>query len=332
MALSFPGEVRPFVESVANELATSLGRKTVFYDRYHEAELARPNLDTYLQRIYRDDSDLIVVFICQDYDEKDWCHLEARAIRDLIKRRKDDEVMFVRVDDGDVAGVFSVDGYIDAKERKPSEIAEVIVRRLQILRERSAAPATAPTSEQQTRGAVAEEDTALRIYYAGDARRTKKRPIIIDLKSALSAGGDLADSYLGPIVFEELDKESELEPSATYHIKQLVSGIQASDEYYARVRNSAGIRDWQHDFAQATVPLIVAVAHCCPRDSVPQAVVIRLCDMVAQLLKLKLRWPTDIDEANNLKNAIYDTCLAASELESDAVLKLLQRVIVEGPE
>jgi len=49
VALSFPGEHRPFVSEVANVLATNLGKDRVFYDTFHEAELARPDLDVYLQ-------------------------------------------------------------------------------------------------------------------------------------------------------------------------------------------------------------------------------------------------------------------------------------------
>ena len=41
--------------------------------------------------------------------------------------------MFVRVDDGDVAGVFSVDGYVDAKGRSAADIAKVIRQRLELV-------------------------------------------------------------------------------------------------------------------------------------------------------------------------------------------------------
>lgn len=130
VALSFPGEYRHYVESVARELARSLTRDAVFYDRFHESELARPNLDTHLQTIYHQDSELIVVFLCSEYDDKEWCGIEFRSIRDLIKRRQDDMVMFVRLDTADVKGVFSVDGYIDTDGRSPRSVAKLIIQRL----------------------------------------------------------------------------------------------------------------------------------------------------------------------------------------------------------
>ncbi len=53
IALSFPGEHRDFVEQVAAVLAEKTGRDRVLYDRYYEAEIARPDLDTDLQDLRR---------------------------------------------------------------------------------------------------------------------------------------------------------------------------------------------------------------------------------------------------------------------------------------
>ncbi len=107
VALSFPGEHRGIVKRVAGLLQPKLGRDKVFYDKNYEAELARPNLDVYLQSIYRDESELLVVFLCADYERKDWCRLEWRAIRDLIKNRRPDDVMLFRFDQTEIPGVFS---------------------------------------------------------------------------------------------------------------------------------------------------------------------------------------------------------------------------------
>src|SRR5262245_58470320 len=68
VALSFAGEHRNFVEGVAEHLRRNLERNRVFYDRYYEAELARPNLDTYLIDIYQSDTDLIAIFLCSNYN------------------------------------------------------------------------------------------------------------------------------------------------------------------------------------------------------------------------------------------------------------------------
>ncbi|HEY8095061.1 MAG TPA: TIR domain-containing protein [Methylobacter sp.] len=132
VALSFPGEQRTYVEEVAQLLANALGQDAVFYDEWHKAELARPNLSSYLQAIYHQDSQLIVPFLCADYQQKPWCGLELRPIQDLIKNRQYHDIMPLRFDDAVVEGFFSIDGYIDLRKHSPEETADLILKRLQL--------------------------------------------------------------------------------------------------------------------------------------------------------------------------------------------------------
>lgn len=126
VALSFPGEQRSYVLEVAQLLTNRLGEHAVFYDDWYKHELARPNLDTYLQRIYHQETQLLVPFLCADYEKKEWCGLEWRAIRDLIKQnyRQDEDIMPLRFDDT------QIDGYIDLRMHTPEQISELIIKRL----------------------------------------------------------------------------------------------------------------------------------------------------------------------------------------------------------
>ena len=133
VGLSFPGEVRSLVEQVAEELERLIGPNSYFYDNNYVAQLARPGLDLLLQDIYGNRSKLIVVFLSGDYQRKDWCGIEFRAIRDLIARRDNKRVMLIRTDDGDVDGVFKTDGYVDAKRFTPRQIAEFVHERSMLL-------------------------------------------------------------------------------------------------------------------------------------------------------------------------------------------------------
>ncbi len=132
VALSFSGEWREYVSAVAAEVKKRLGRGTVFYDKDFTAQLARPNLDTLLQRIYLSNSDLVVVFLCKDYESKEWCGLEWRAIRQIIKNKNDHAIMFMRFDAADVSGSMSIDGYVDLKEYSPLQAARMIVERVRL--------------------------------------------------------------------------------------------------------------------------------------------------------------------------------------------------------
>jgi hypothetical protein len=133
VGLSFPGEVRPYVEDVAQNLERLLGPNSYFYDNNYMAQLARPNLDTLLQEIYRDRSKLIVVFIGGAYQQKDWCGIEWRAIRQIIADRKHDRIMFVRMDDGQVDGVMGTDGFVDGRTHSAGDVAAMIAQRVGLL-------------------------------------------------------------------------------------------------------------------------------------------------------------------------------------------------------
>ena len=133
VAFSFPGEKRSYVSKIVRILTDDMGENSVFYDEDYQAQLARPNLDTLLQRIYKDNSDLIVVILCKEYSEKEWCGLEWRAIREIIKAKEDNKIMFIRFDNVEIDGVLSIDGYINANKYSEIEASEFILERLRLL-------------------------------------------------------------------------------------------------------------------------------------------------------------------------------------------------------
>lgn len=79
VALSFPGEVRPLAEKIAQELERRLGPNSYFYDNNYVSQLAQPSLDTLLQGLYSR-AKLDVVFLSADYQKKDWCGVFARSL------------------------------------------------------------------------------------------------------------------------------------------------------------------------------------------------------------------------------------------------------------
>lgn len=134
VALSFPGEKRRYVSRVADILRRELPNDSVFYDLDYQAQIARPNADILLQNIYHKQSELVVVFLCKDYSRKEWCGLEWRAIRDLIKLKNDDKIMFVNFDNAKIDGMFSIDGYMDGSKNKAESVANYILDRLKAIK------------------------------------------------------------------------------------------------------------------------------------------------------------------------------------------------------
>ena len=129
VALSFPGEHRHFVKRVAAEVEQQLGLNSCFYDKYYEAFLAQPKLDRLLEGIYGQQSDLVVVFVCAEYDSKTWCGIEWQKILERRVFGNESDIMYVRVGEGDVAGMSRLDGYLDAQGRDPKDVAACILQR-----------------------------------------------------------------------------------------------------------------------------------------------------------------------------------------------------------
>src|SRR5580658_8309411 len=133
VALSFPGEYRGPVEKIAEALAAVLGRERVLYDKWYAAEFARPGLSVYLSDLYHKESDLLVFFFCKEYRDKEWTGLEWRAALDLLKKKQYDRLMFLLVDDIDIAdipGLYSIDGYLDIRGLADAEVARAILERV----------------------------------------------------------------------------------------------------------------------------------------------------------------------------------------------------------
>lgn len=127
IAFSFPGERREKIKVIAEGLIKKLGNDTVFYDEYYNYLLAGPNLDTTLIDIYMR-SELNVIFLSPEY-EKEWCGLEFRVIRDKIKRKQDNRIMFVKLAECDLKGLFSIDGYLPAQKMENLEIVDCIQKK-----------------------------------------------------------------------------------------------------------------------------------------------------------------------------------------------------------
>lgn len=136
VALSFAGENRKYVKKVADNLNKIIGVHSCFYDDNYKAQLASFSLDNLLQDIYRNRSKLVVVFLCGNYQEKKWCGIEFRSIREIIMEKKDNKkIMLVKMGDGEVEGVFKTDGYVDGRQHSPREIAEFIRERVILLKD-----------------------------------------------------------------------------------------------------------------------------------------------------------------------------------------------------
>lgn len=133
VSFTFAGESRSYVKETVLELEKLINTNQIFYDDNYKSQLARPSIDILLQDLYRNRSKLVVVFLCEKYQEKEWCGVEFRAIKEMIKEKQDNKIMFIRLDNGRVDGIFSTDGYIDGRTHTPQEVADFIIERIELL-------------------------------------------------------------------------------------------------------------------------------------------------------------------------------------------------------
>ncbi len=133
IGLSFPVAVRNRAKAIADILSATFSQDRILYDYYHAAEFARPNLDTYLQDLYKNETELVVIFICHAYNQREWCGVEWRALRSRLNKKDYASIMFLKVDDGEPDGYFgNVDGSIDISLKTDQEVAKLILERYDI--------------------------------------------------------------------------------------------------------------------------------------------------------------------------------------------------------
>ncbi len=132
IAFSFAGEKRHFVVATAQILAHRFGEEKILYDKFHEAEFADADLAFNLPELYKNETDLIVAVFSRDYDQKEWCGLEWRAVFSLIKENQSKRILLSRFNLTDGKGLFGLAGFIDLDEKTPEQFAKLILQRLAI--------------------------------------------------------------------------------------------------------------------------------------------------------------------------------------------------------
>jgi tetratricopeptide (TPR) repeat protein len=130
IAFSFAGEKRDFVKEAARILAQQFGEEAILYDKFHEAEFANADLALDLPDLYKDHADLIVAVFCPDYERKEWCGLEWRAIFSMIKEQKAKQVLLTRFDHTLIKGLHGIEGFIELDHKTPEQLVELILQRL----------------------------------------------------------------------------------------------------------------------------------------------------------------------------------------------------------
>ncbi|MET3973180.1 TIR domain-containing protein [Bradyrhizobium sp. S3.9.1] len=130
IAFSFAGEKRAFVEKVADSLAKDFGKNRILYDKYHEAEFARERLGPYLAKLYVEQSDLVVLVFCAEYDRTPWTGCEWSHILGVLTGADRGRVMLCRFDQTAPSGLSRVAGFVELDDKTPEQLAQLVRERL----------------------------------------------------------------------------------------------------------------------------------------------------------------------------------------------------------
>lgn len=129
VALSFAGEHRSKAESL-REILNAKGY-TVFYDFDQQHQLWGQNLRQKLQDVYASEAEFMVVFLSQEYPEKDWPSFEFEVGKEAKKKRTADYLLPIRVDDVLINGLSPDVGYMDLRNHTIEDVANVLMKKIE---------------------------------------------------------------------------------------------------------------------------------------------------------------------------------------------------------
>jgi tetratricopeptide (TPR) repeat protein len=126
-AISFAGEQRHIAEKLANILKAK--GLSVFYDAHYSSYIWGKNQEE-LERIYGPASRYFVPLISADYLKKDWCRLEFQVAKEEAKKRKEEFILPIRLDDSRILGLREDVFYKDLRHCSISKIAENLLEKI----------------------------------------------------------------------------------------------------------------------------------------------------------------------------------------------------------
>ncbi|MCL5035855.1 MAG: TIR domain-containing protein [Chloroflexi bacterium] len=129
VAVSFSGKIREIAERFKDILEES--NYSVFYDFDEQETLWGKNLREYLANIYANEAQFMVIFLSEDYPEKDWPAFEFEIGKEAQNKRTSEYLLPVIVDDVHIVGLNKDIAYLDLRELNIEEIAEIMKKKLE---------------------------------------------------------------------------------------------------------------------------------------------------------------------------------------------------------
>ncbi len=156
VALSFAGEDRAYVESVAKFLKQN--QVNVFYDIFEEANLWGKNLYSHLSSVYKDRANYTVIFISKHYAEKLWTNHERENAQARAFLENREYILPARFDDTEIPGILKTVGHIDLLRHSPESFGSLICQKIKGQETSFKIPSVQKTSAQKITFPAPDED------------------------------------------------------------------------------------------------------------------------------------------------------------------------------
>ena len=128
VALSFSGEDRTYVSQVASQLR--LNGVRVFYDEYEKANLWGKELIEYLEDIYKNRSNYVMIFASKSYLTREWTNHERKSALNRAFKSKKEYILPVKLDDTILPGLHESIGYLSGKNLTPLDICDIFLHKI----------------------------------------------------------------------------------------------------------------------------------------------------------------------------------------------------------
>jgi TIR domain/AAA domain len=128
VAVSFAGDIRPTVE----EFVRALQQRglSVFYDFDQQALLWGKDLRKKLAEVYANEALYMIIFLSKSYPERDWPDFELAVGKEAERKRTEEYLLPMVVDDVNVVGIRSTIGSVHLKDIGITRAAELLEEKI----------------------------------------------------------------------------------------------------------------------------------------------------------------------------------------------------------
>jgi hypothetical protein len=128
VAISYASEQIVYARRVADILKAKGVR--VFFDDFFETKMWGKDLAEYLKTVYYKESRYCMIFISKDYVSKAWPTFELKCAIAKSIESMGEYILPIRFDDSEVPGLVPTIKYLNANEKTPEQIADMLMEKM----------------------------------------------------------------------------------------------------------------------------------------------------------------------------------------------------------